>query len=87
MTPSRQSLIFGSTMMSYHGFGPTPQAVAYKDLSGMTYEADDSTLTINHMVVGWDDGNRGMEEERLRGISAGCYDDILAFMNERSGDS
>ncbi len=87
LTPSRRSLIFGSKMMSYHGFGPTPQSVAYKDLSGMTYEADDSTLTINHTVVGWDDGNRGMEEERLRGISAGCYDDILAFMHEQSGDS
>lgn len=87
LTPSRQSLIFGSTMLSYHGFGPTPQSVAYKNLSGMTYDADDSTLIFDHIVVGWDDGDRGVEEQRLRGISAGCYDDILAFMHEQSGDS
>ena len=61
LKPSHQSLIFGSTMMSYHGFSTTPQSIDYKDLSGMTFDADNDTLIIDHVVVAWDDGERGVE--------------------------
>ena len=82
--PTHQSLVFSSKRMSYHGFGSTSQSIDYKDLSGITYDADDETMIVDRIVVSPDDGQRSVEEQQLPGVSVACHDNIVTFLNQQS---